>query len=53
MIKKVFNFLNTFLGMPYYLFLNTLKGAYKGLKGFLKGFKKAVQSQDGYKYSLL
>ena len=38
MIKKVFNFLNTVLGMPYYLFLNTLKGAYKGLKGLLKGF---------------
>ena len=32
MIKKVFKFLNDVIGMPYYIFINTIKGIILGLK---------------------
>ena len=38
MIKKVFNFLYEVLGMPYYIFINTIKGIILGLKKSFKGF---------------
>ena len=36
MIKKVFKFLNDVIGMPYYIFINTIKGIILGL---IKSFK--------------
>ena len=38
MIKKVFKFLNDVIGMPYYIFINTIKGIILGLKKSFKGF---------------
>jgi len=38
MIKKVFKFLNDVIGLPYYIFIKSIKGAIFGLKKSVKGF---------------
>ncbi len=38
MIKKVFKFLNDVIGLPFYIFIKSIKGATFGLKKSIKGF---------------
>ncbi len=43
MIKKIFEFLYKILGLPYYAFLNLLKGLYAGAKQLYKGALASVK----------
>ena len=43
MIKKLFEFLYKLLGLPYYAFLNLLKGLYISAKQIYKGFVASVK----------